>query len=350
MYKKIQTNTKNGVGFTIEKVDDEVCDKSKQIYYSSQNIFDLLIAETFKEKVDNGLNVLCETIPILCTKEEWSTYARETFTDCRILQREWNGIIIDEFKNIIYYNEYEGYTQLTLYGDQDFLNKTSKIISENFERFGSYIKWMYNDKGEWIKVPLDINKLPIKEMYPSLEADTLEDYYTKFMKSSANILLLIGPPGTGKTSFIRGLLHHTKSSAIVTYNLNLLNNDSIFAEFIESSEKFMIMEDADTYLDSRSSGNTMMHRFLNVADGLVTTKNKKLVFSTNLENTNDIDPALIRPGRCYDILHFDPLSEEQAKILTEKLGITLEDECNTIAQIFNKYENKTKTKEKFGFI
>lgn len=43
---------------------------------------------------------------------------------------------------------------------------------------------------------------PFDEMYPWLEDETLTDYYHRFMNSKSNILILIGVPGTGKTTAI----------------------------------------------------------------------------------------------------------------------------------------------------
>ena len=155
----------------------------------------------------------------------------------------------------------------------------------------------YSSDGNSVNVPLNIDRLPVAEMYPFLNGGSLEDYYDRYMDSNANILLLIGPPGTGKTTFIRGLLAHTQSSAVVTYDAAILEKDFLFARFIESDESVMVLEDSDAFLKPRSDGNTMMHRFLNVGDGLVTTKGKKLIFSTNLPSIRDIDDALVRPGR-----------------------------------------------------
>jgi ATP-dependent 26S proteasome regulatory subunit len=196
-------------------------------------------------------------------------------------------------------------------------------------------------------------------MYPFLNGETLASYYERFMASSANILLLIGPPGTGKTTFIRGLLSHTDSSAMVTYDANILEKDYLFARFIEDETNVMVLEDSDAFLKSRSDGNTMMHRFLNVGDGLVTTKGKKMIFSTNLPSIRDIDSALIRPGRCFDIVTFDHLNLEQANNLANKLGVTLptrergkESDKYSIAEVFNKQSEQTetaKTSRKVGF-
>jgi hypothetical protein len=104
----------------------------------------------------------------------------------------------------------------------------------------------------------------------------------------------------------------------------------------------------------------MMHRFLNVGDGLVTTKGKKMIFSTNLPSIRDIDSALIRPGRCFDIVSFDLLTGDQANILAKKLDVTLpvrpggkENDKYSIAEIFNQQSQKPQNctmNRKVGFI
>jgi ATP-dependent 26S proteasome regulatory subunit len=191
-------------------------------------------------------------------------------------------------------------------------------------------------------------------MYPFLEGRTLAQYYDEFMMSSASILLLIGPPGTGKTTFIRGLLRHCDISAMVSYDANILEKDFVFASFIEGDKAILVLEDADMFLKSRQDGNTMMHKFLNVGDGLVTTRNKKLIFSTNLPSIRDIDPALVRPGRCYDIISFRELSQNEAEKLAKKAGVTLKDQRMqwTISDVF--FEQNTNTtkpiSQKVGFI
>jgi SpoVK/Ycf46/Vps4 family AAA+-type ATPase len=269
-------------------------------------------------------------------------------------------IIEEATDNFIKFDVNSNSTTVRAYGDAEFAMNQIAIIEENFDVVTSYIEWIYSSDGGSVNVPLNRDRLPVEEMYPFLKGETLDSYYDRYMESSANILLLIGPPGTGKTTFIRGLLAHRNCSAIVTYDAQILEKDAFFAKFIEDDAEVMVLEDSDAFLKSRSDGNTMMHRFLNVGDGLVTTKGKKMIFSTNLPSIRDIDSALVRPGRCFDIVTFEPLDIESANKLAKKLDVTLpakargkETEPYSIAEVFNeKTENmdKSKANRKMGFV
>jgi hypothetical protein len=93
-----------------------------------------------------------------------------------------------------------------------------------------------------------------------------------------------------------------------------------------------------------------MHRFLNVSDGLVSVRGKKLIFTSNLPSANDIDDALTRKGRCYDILKFDLLNRKQAQKLADKFHIELHDGQEfSIADILAKNPDREKS-NKVGFI
>jgi len=326
---------------------------NRQVFLAATDAEDVVVSEFLLEKAYNLQDTQFKSLHLLCTMEDWKNFvASNTEGRTRIFQSgEENGAIF--FNDaIIKYNISSTYISVKLIGEINFIKNFEQTLKNNFDIAESFIEWMYSADGSNVTVPLTTDKSPVSEMYPFLGDETLTEYYDRYMHSSASVLVLFGPPGTGKTTFIRGLLQYTKSSAIVTYDPQLLEKDYVFARFIESSNNIMVLEDADNFLGSRNEGNTVMHKFLNVGDGLITTKNKKLIFSTNLPSVKDIDPALIRPGRCFDVLTFSYLDKRQAKNLASVINTELLTDSDTysIADVFHKQTHKAKPKAKIGFI
>lgn len=333
----------------------------KKIFLGASDFDDYVKSEIVKRRFDAKKQTLFREITVLTNRKEWNIWSEKYFKDKLITEYNTSsGIILDEeTDDFIQYYVNDNSIEIRIFGDLAFTNKTLQIVKKNFTEVGSHIEWVYSSDGRSVDVPLSIDKLPISEMYPFLKGEKLEDYYKRYLDSSSSILLLIGPPGTGKTTFIRGFLAYAESSAYVTYDSEILTKDGVFARFIESDSNVMVIEDSDNFLKARTDGNNMMHRFLNVGDGLVTTKGKKMIFSTNLPSIRDIDPALVRPGRCFDILNFDLLDLADAKKLAKKVGTTLpsrednDDPRYSVAEIYNQkidqFEGKV-VNSKFGFI
>lgn len=338
-----------------EDVNNNIMNNEK-IFVGASDYSDYVYSQLLDKRANSNLSTLSREYQLHCNRKKWHDYMESEFDGDYILEStDSYGIIITEGFNFIRYNLSSNSVTVTVYGDKEFIEDIRESVFGHFEEVTSHIEWVYASDGSSVNVPLNKDRLPVAEMYPFLKDETLESYYDRYLNSQANILLLIGPPGTGKTTFIRGLLSHSNSSAIVTYDASILEKDFLFARFIEDDANIMVLEDSDNFLKARSDGNTMMHRFLNVGDGLVTTKGKKLIFSTNLPSIRDIDSALVRPGRCFDILNFDTLTQSEAEVLSARLGVQLDGTRDkwSIAEVFNKQvENFTikKVGRKVGFI
>ena len=343
--------------FNLSKIMDK-----ENIFLGVSDVEDLITSEIMQKRVESDKTTVQRETTVLANRDTWKRWVEPQFQhDLFVQTNSSSGFIVEhETNNLIKFDVNSNSTTVRAFGDADFCEDIIEIVEEQFSVVTSYIEWIYGGDGNSVNVPLNRERLPCDEMYPFLKGETLESYYDRYMNSNANILLLIGPPGTGKTTFIRGLLAHRNCSAIVTYDAQILEKDGFFARFIEDDAEVMVLEDSDAFLKSRSDGNTMMHRFLNVGDGLVTTKGKKMIFSTNLPSIRDIDSALIRPGRCFDIVTFEPLNVQQANDLAEALSVKLpvrsrgkEMQKYSIAEVFNEQtEQMTKSTQtrKVGFI
>lgn len=338
---------------------------NEKIFLGVSDLDDLITTELMTRRVAANLQTLQRETTVLANRTTWRAWTEEFFgqNGVYLLQQTSSGagvIIQLDRNNYITYSADSNSVTVRVYGDVDFVEGIISAVEGKFSIVTSYIEWIYSSDGNSVNVPLNRDRLPVEEMYPFLKGESLASYYDRYMVSSANILLLIGPPGTGKTTFIRGLLAHHNCSAIVTYDAQILEKDGFFARFIEDDSSVMVLEDSDAFLKSRSDGNTMMHRFLNVGDGLVTTKGKKMVFSTNLPSIRDIDSALIRPGRCFDIVTFAPLEVSEAQDLAVKLNVELpvrprgkETDKYSIAEVFHAQQTNAEsvaTNRKVGFI
>jgi len=333
-------------GFTWDVFDNQfnlkdIMEENK-IFLGVSDFDDLITSQILDKRVQAGLETIHRETTVLANRQKWAEWAEQQYENSLFVQGSAsNGFVIfEDSLNYIKYSVNSNSTTVRAFGDAEFAEAAIVTVEDKFDIVTSYIEWIYSGDGNSVNVPLNRDRMPCEEMYPFLNGESLQSYYDRYMASSANILLLIGPPGTGKTTFIRGLLSMTNSSAMVTYDAQILEKDYLFARFIEDDASVMVLEDSDAFLKSRSDGNTMMHRFLNVGDGLVTTKGKKMIFSTNLPSIRDIDSALIRPGRCFVILSFDNLTAEQANKLAAHLNVTIpakpsgqESEKYTIAEV-----------------
>jgi hypothetical protein len=245
-----------------------------------------------------------------------------------------------------------GKMEVELLGEVSKVKQWDGKISAMFKKAQNLIQWVYSQRGDEISVPLNYRP-PVEGAYPFLDKPIM-DYIDDYLNSSASILILQGPPGVGKTSLIKALIHRSAANAKVAYDEKVMADDNLFAMWIEDDSRFMVLEDADAFLKTREDGNTMMHKFLNVSDGLISAADKKLVFSTNLDNIKDIDSALMRPGRCYDVVEARALTAKEAQNvcdLNPDARMRSDKSSYTLAELFSEIGSSEKKKDRrIGFL
>lgn len=167
---------------------------------------------------------------------------------------------------------------------------------------------------------VSFDRIAKESFYPFLDKPMFQ-FFDEYIASKANVLLLIGPPGTGKTSFLRSLILYKKLKTLLAYNKEVIESPHLYQTVIGGGYDLLALEDADNFVMSRERENPFMSAMLNDSQGVADGSNIKLVISTNLQSINRVDSALIRPGRCFKVLDFRELTSEEIHHVWEDMGI-----------------------------
>lgn len=174
--------------------------------------------------------------------------------------------------------------------------------------------------------------------------DDFEEIHKTVLKNirkqkTKGLYLFHGLPGTGKSTYIKYLIHQQKKKVIFLSPNTAANLDNAsFTEFlIENKNSVLIIEDAEELIISRDNNhNSKLSFLLNLTDGLLGESLGIQIIATFNTDLKNIDKALLRKGRLTAIYEFKKLESKKTNFLLERLGHNVEiNEPMTITDIYN---------------
>jgi len=399
LYKNTYLETKintilNYSNTKIEKIKENKIVKfnneNKLVIYSNENFYDSVVKYLYKKYPDK-INSFYYDEEKIFTFNEWRYRRKEKPKNVKLLKPE-------ECNFDIYYN-YEGEenkinidlsyvldsqgTIMKVFESQDCSSYEillSKIVasSQNKQALISFIdnakediKKDYNEHKKCSKETMRIYyykkdywallskapKRPIETIYlKEGQRDSILSYINEFFSTETrniylsfgipykSVSLIYGPPGSGKTSIIKGIASALDCDLyILPITKDMLDQDFVSAfSYIndnEDKEKIIVIEDVDTYFDERKEGDKnngiTLQGFLNCLDGFTCVEGTMLFLTANKPEV--LDYAVIRSCRIDHKIELDYADKYQTKEMFEKF---LPDQKDKFKEFYNTIKHK----------
>lgn len=190
------------------------------------------------------------------------------------------------------------------------------------------------DRGFYLLVQtsmgMDLQEFPVPEINVDLDVGYGSDFrpiheaiVEKITNKSSGLYIFHGPPGTGKTSYIKYLGKNIdKRMIFIPSNLVFyLDKPEFTTLLLGYSNSILVIEDAEKALQSREDMDTgVVPTILNLTDGILASILGIAVIVTYNYDRDQVDKALLRKGRLQIEHDFGLLSAKDANAMLKKLG------------------------------
>lgn len=332
--------------------DGEGYINNRNLYYSYFHTIPSIQAIT-----NLNMNKAKKWIEVAFKQQIIKVHSKEVYNIKRKLMKHQDLFFI--LKNRLVINLYINWVDV-LFEEEN--RKQSEEIIRDLKKF-TFRNRKRNDISLITSGPLGLSTTEIKINKPKLNLKThynddllpLHDIVLKNLKQKdkSSLFLFHGTPGTGKSTYLRYLIHHLNKEVIFMPPKLASNLDQPdFTSFIISnSNSLFIIEDAEELITSRQGNrNSKISMLLNLTDGLLGEALGIQIIATFNTNVFNIDKALLRKGRLTGIYEFKPLSVKKSISLLQSIGVkelttstpmTLSEIYNTDSRAYNYKSEKT---------
>ncbi len=175
---------------------------------------------------------------------------------------------------------------------------------------------------------------------------------------SGRLVLIDGPPGTGKTYLIRSLIGSlgalepdTKFIFIPSSMVESIAGPEFLSVLLSNNSGpiYIIIEDADECLlvrQDQHSNHSGLSTILNMTDGILGAMLDIRVLATTNQKADNLDPAILRSGRLARHIHIGPLNAQEATRALHHYRPDLKDKSfsqpTELANVFQVIKNEPK--------
>ena len=282
-----------------------------------------------------------------------------------------DGSFVIEFDKFLFCFSF--YTSYEVY----FKSEDNKYVVDIFNKFDRFMERRHTSKLNGLSLinlivetpqgldiiektlSFDPSKIDIKLQYNDSFRDSLygEEGMLSWLKThnKSGLHLLHSKPGCGKTTFIKWLMAQNLEGKKVFYispEMTKVLTSPSFINFITNaaSNSILVIEDAEGVIASRSGGSSdAVSNLLNMTDGILGDLINTQIICTFNTKKEDIDEALLRPGRLLSDIELDELCADKSDAILEGLGKPKQGKPMRICDIYNTDFAEVKETKKIGF-